>query len=717
MDLEKREESIDFAGYFDLAKAAGQEDPDKLQDHELLTPLKEDDNRYPEFTKINEGGMKRIQSGTDTIIGREVAIARMHSCDDSDDLELFLREGRITACLEHPNIMPVYDIALDQEGLPFFTMKLIKGENLGRILNKINKDPAYAEKFRLPVLLEMFMKICDAMAYAHSRGVIHLDLKPDNIEISGFGEVLVCDWGLARLLDEADPELIMKDGVAGPLADINRTMSGIVKGTPGYMAPEQANPKSHGKTKQTDIYSLGAILYTILTLQKPIDGEDTMEIIAKTAVGEFIEPRYRAPERKIPYSLNAVVCKAMATDPQNRYDTVESLQQEVRAYMEGFATEAEDAPFHRLVILLFKRHAALTILTSAAIVMLTLVTTTFLQRIEEKKIELERNAERLKAEQEKSEQEKRKSEFLSQNAAEVLIEKAQSLLLANRYNEALSAVEKSLNLKAGSEEALELKAIILVGALRYKEAEETAAAMKSWTNQYFSDMAGKYGPLLEDNGLLPPDEFINLVREIQDDRMLEEQGEYEKFKHRVSEHIEKQLCIETFKRYSLENRMKMLGELLELTNPQSGSIDVKFEIQGGIIKSLVLKDNQELKRPDTLSGLPIEVLDLSNTGISDLRFARGMPLIKLNISGTSVHSLGPLSLSPLNELNMSKTPVTDVRPILSLPLRTLYLGYAKVKPLNFINDFPYLEKVVLPNGVYNAMEIQSLTKTVNVTFK
>ena len=130
---DNREDKIDFAGYFDLAKAAGSEDPEKIQDHELLSTLKESQNRYPEYNQINEGGMKNIEAGTDKIIGREVAIARMRSYDNSDDLELFLREGRITACLEHPNIMPVYDIALDEDGLPFFTMKLVRGAVQHRI--------------------------------------------------------------------------------------------------------------------------------------------------------------------------------------------------------------------------------------------------------------------------------------------------------------------------------------------------------------------------------------------------------------------------------------------------------------------------------------------------------------------------------------------------------------------------------------------------------
>jgi serine/threonine protein kinase len=716
LDKNNREHNIDFASYFDLAKAAGKEDPGNLQDHELLTPLKENESRYPHSEEINEGGMKYIQSGTDNIIGRKVAIARMRSCNDSDDLELFLREGRITACLEHPNIMPVYDISLDKQGLPFFTMKLIRGENLGKILTRIKSDPVYEEEYRLPVLLEMFIKICDAIAYAHSRGVLHLDLKPDNIEISGFGEVLVCDWGLARLLDEADPELIMKDGVAGPLADINRTINGIVKGTPGFMAPEQADPEKHVKSKQTDIYSLGAILYTILTMEKPVTGDDLKEVIRKTVAGDIIEPRKRSPGRKIPHSLNAVVCKAMSVVPGDRYTSVESLQKEVRSYVEGFATEAEDAPFHRLIVLLFKRHAALTMLCSGALIVLTLVSAAFWQNIEENRIKLEVKNVKIRAEQQRSEEEKKKHELLSVDTAEILVEKAHRLLTDFRYDEALEAVNKSLELKPVFEIALELKCIILVGALRYKDAEETASKMKDYTSQYFTDMASEYGGLLDKSGLLAPEDFLLLVSRIQDDRMLEEEGEYEKFKHRVSTQVEKQLCIETFKRYNLVDRLKMLKELLEVTNPQSGEMDLRLEVFNDKIK-LTLIDAPELKRPDVLTGLPIEELNLQNTGITDLSFMRGMPLVKLNISETSVHSLVALAGCPLKELNLKKTPVTDVSPVMRLPLKTLYLGSAKVSPLNFINDMPYLKSLILPVGVYSNKEIESLGKHLEVTFE
>ncbi|MCH2207908.1 MAG: serine/threonine protein kinase [Lentisphaerales bacterium] len=382
MGSEKRENKIDFASYFDLAKASGDNIPDSLSEHEMLEPLKDSQTRYPEIEKINQGGMKRILSGNDAITGRKVAIARMLSCDTADDLELFLREARITACLEHPNIMPVYDIALGDEGLPFFTMKLVEGEDLRIIIDKLREgDAQYHKNYRQAYLLEMFLKICDAVAYAHNRGIIHLDLKPQNIKTSDFGEVLVCDWGLARLLDQADPELVMRDGVAGPLADISRTINGVVKGTPGYMSPEQANPKKANQAdERSDIYSLGALLYSFLTFERSIDG-NTEDVIYKTLTGKLVSPAERTPRLKVPYSLNAVVMKAMARNPEDRYQSVKELQNEVRQYVEGYATEAENAPFHRLVLLLFKRHAALAVISLLILVVIPIGTIIFLENL------------------------------------------------------------------------------------------------------------------------------------------------------------------------------------------------------------------------------------------------------------------------------------------------------------------------------------------------
>lgn len=708
---DKRENKIDFAGYFDLAKAAGQENPEKLQDHELLSPLKENNSRYSDIAEFNKGGMKEIFSGHDSISGRTIAIAKMIDCNDSDDLELFLREARITACLEHPNIMPVYDISLDGKGLPFFTMKLIHGEDLGDILKRVReKSPDYTEKYRLASLLEIFMKICDAIAYAHSRGIIHLDLKPDNVKISGFGEVIVCDWGLSRLIDEADPELLMKDGVAGPLADINRTINGAVKGTPGYMAPEQAKAENDQKNHLTDIYSLGAILYSILTLERPVTGKDTEEIIVNTAIGNFLPPQKRSPERKIPYSLEAVVMKAMSTDPKKRYESVEALQNEVRSYQEGFATEAENAPFHRLLILLFKRHSALSLLTSAAIVVITLTTYSFLERIEENKLRLEEARK-------KSQEEQQKREIVSEGAAEIMLQQSFQHVARKDYDKALQEVSKALELKPDFPEALELKTILLIGSLNFKEAKKTALIMKDYTNQYFIGIADKYSSILNNSGLLTPDDFLNFVSEIQDDRLLEEQGDYEKFKHRVSAYIENQLSSYAFQKYSIKDRISMLKDMLELTNPQSEEMKIKMVLSDDIIKELSITDNPELTSAEALTSLPVQKLNLSNTGITSLGFTKNMPLQILNISDTTIHNLSPLEHLPLQELNMSRTPATDVSPIMKLPLKTIHLGSVKVSPLNLMNIFPYLENLYLPGGVYTDNELNLLNKNIKVNFE
>ena len=148
--------------------------------------------------------------------------------------------------------MPVYDIGLDVENRPYFTMKMLAGENLGAILNKLHKDDsAYVQKFPLSVLLDIFLKTCNAIAYAHAQGILHLDIKPENIQINDYGEVILIDWGLAWNLNE---ENIWDDG--------------LIKGTPGYMAPEQIRSETDVFSPLTDIYALGALLYSILTLKK-----------------------------------------------------------------------------------------------------------------------------------------------------------------------------------------------------------------------------------------------------------------------------------------------------------------------------------------------------------------------------------------------------------------------------------------------------------------
>ena len=189
--------------------------------------------RYGQPELIAVGGMKRILKVLDRHGNRHVAMARLH--EDASDLlfDPFIREARLTALLEHPNVISVHDVGVDKEGQPYFTMDLKVGDGLDVVLQKALADGGHPLSDRL----DIFLKVCDAITYAHSRDVIHLDLKPANIQVGHYGEVLVCDWGLGKLIggtDEIDDDVLLNPDLLSEM-----TVYGQVKGTPGYMAPEQ----------------------------------------------------------------------------------------------------------------------------------------------------------------------------------------------------------------------------------------------------------------------------------------------------------------------------------------------------------------------------------------------------------------------------------------------------------------------------------------------
>jgi len=253
------------------------EDPDaECSIHSQLRHVSE---RYQWVRKIAEGGGKVVDQVLDHKTGTMVAMARPKDGVSEKVYEPFLREARLTATLIHPNIIRVYDVGLDDDQRPYFTMELKKGDSLSRILKKLaESDPEYELRYDLDGLLGMFVKICDGMAYAHSEKVLHSDLKPSNIQMGRFGGVQVCDWGLAKVMGSPadsgqDVELHLRSLQPFDALDDR------IKGTPSYMAPEQM--KQEVLTRQADIYSLGCILFSILTYQEPISGS-VDEVMSKT---------------------------------------------------------------------------------------------------------------------------------------------------------------------------------------------------------------------------------------------------------------------------------------------------------------------------------------------------------------------------------------------------------------------------------------------------
>jgi WD40 repeat protein/serine/threonine protein kinase len=340
-----------------------------------------DGSRYEIIDAIAVGGMGAILRASDKESQREVAMKVMLRADtDSPAAKRFIREARIVANLEHPNIVPVHDIGNSPLGEPYFTMKWVQGENLADILYKVRRgDPEHLNQYDLPALLEIFMKICNGVAFAHSRNIVHLDLKPHNILVGGYGEVLVLDWGLAGLMDKDDPgdALSFTHGIGQePFSarSLNYnynlfTEDGTIKGTPGFMAPEQADGKVGDICNRSDVFSLGSILYMILTLRVPIVGENSTEILQHTIDGNFVSPGKRLYHQTVPIQLDAIVMKAMALDKKDRYESVESLQDDIRAYSAGFATSVEHAGLLKQIFLFLRRRKTEVSLIAAGVFM------------------------------------------------------------------------------------------------------------------------------------------------------------------------------------------------------------------------------------------------------------------------------------------------------------------------------------------------------------
>ena len=277
---------------------------------------------YALGTQIGKGGMGEVVAATDLRIGREVAVKRMITTEpDSEQITRFLREARIQARLEHPAIVPVHELGVDELGRPFFTMKRLAGQTLAQKL----ADGGASQKAVLRALVD----VCLAVEFAHARGVVHRDLKPSNIMLGDYGETYVIDWGIARVIADDKGEGSPQQGDISTLDD-GSTKSGALLGTPGYMSPEQI--RGLHATTGADVYALGAILFELLA------GESLHKrgqaAVATTLAQPTQSPLDRRPERAVPPELDAVCVKALAEMPENR-PRARELAEAIQAYLDG----------------------------------------------------------------------------------------------------------------------------------------------------------------------------------------------------------------------------------------------------------------------------------------------------------------------------------------------------------------------------------------------
>ncbi|MBX3207824.1 MAG: cyclic nucleotide-binding domain-containing protein [Labilithrix sp.] len=293
--------------------------------------------------RLASGGMGSIDVAIDHALDRRIAIKTLHPHLRSDDqtVRMFLREARLTGLLDHPHIVPVYDLGERASGQLFFAMKLVEGQTLAALIRALPRG--VLETATLYTLLDVFAKVCDALAFAHSRGVLHCDVKPANVMVGEFGQVFLMDWGIARLVaaDVAPASRVSSGGAganAAPRAARAPSLTdNSVIGTPGYMSPEQARGDRKKLDVRSDVFLLGALLYEILTHRPPYVSSDRSETLALAAAGTFPSPRKVAGDVAVPLELERIVLRAMAKAPEQRYASVAALKEDVVRFMRGGA--------------------------------------------------------------------------------------------------------------------------------------------------------------------------------------------------------------------------------------------------------------------------------------------------------------------------------------------------------------------------------------------
>lgn len=344
--------------------------------------------KYEVGYMVNQGAMGAIHSAVDLNIGRTVALKIILADEYASlsTLNRFVREARVLGMLDHPGVVPIYELAVNEQHQIYYTMKFVKGVTLKDVLAKLKeRDAETVARYPLAKLLVIFRKVCDAVAFAHSKGIIHRDLKPENIMLGEYGEVLVMDWGLAKILNEPEELSPERKRLFAPKRDEpepSGSLEGDIMGTPQFMAPEQVEGRINDLDARTDIYALGGILYSILTLRPPFTGATLGEVFDKIRRGYVPPPIYfnlprpaemeepaktpkepvkdaqglrtapnpkgprplvpvvlpHCPNERIPEPLSEITMKALATDPVQRFQTVEEFQKAMENERRGFGS-------------------------------------------------------------------------------------------------------------------------------------------------------------------------------------------------------------------------------------------------------------------------------------------------------------------------------------------------------------------------------------------
>ncbi len=686
---------------------------------ELLARRSGKGERYLIAGEIARGGMGAVLRAVDCDIRREVAVKYLLDQADPAKKLRFVEEAQITGQLEHPNIPPVHELGIDARKRLFFSMKMVQGRSLAQVLDELRHPasgvasaPRTEKEWPLSRLLSVFVNVCHAVAFAHARGVVHRDLKPANIMVGDFGEVYVMDWGLAKVLASgvasaprgasgvasaprgasggrpppgeapAPDSAASTGGLRPPLAasvstsragEADLTQEGAVLGTPVYMPPEQAAGRIDAIDQRSDVYSLGAILYELLTLQAPIDREGGyLAVLMRAMQGDIRPPEQRVRRaggvspRSIPRELSAVAMKALAQRPQDRYPSVEALRQDIERFQEGRSVSARDDSFREAVWKLVKRNRQASIVTGMASLVLLGVVAIAFSSINAARLRAERaNADLRAAEDAKRQQ--------ALGSVPTYVRAARLAANEREFGDALVQVNTALEYQPDHAGALLLKGKVLTVRQEFPKA---VAVLKEYVRLQPEDaFAGKLLALCRkadarDSRTIAP--IIDLFLENQEVPLARGMGD-----------VRDQLLASY--RQRINQAWPGLGERLKLD--AGGKLDLYLD-----------NCTEQVGDLSPLRGMPLTTLSMHGCAkVQDLTPLAGMPLTVLSLAGCNMRDLAPLRGMSLTSLSLySCLGVTDLAPLRGMPLRSLNLAWCRdVRDLSPLQGMPLTSLTLL----------------------
>jgi len=728
---------------------AGQKPQRSISD--ALAQRQKSTQRYVVEGEIARGGMGAVLRAVDCDIRREVAVKYMLDDKDPKKKARFIEEAQINGQLEHPNIVPVYDLGIDAQQRPFIMMKMVKGRSLKDVLDQLRDHPKLAEKdFSLGRLLNILVNVCNALSFAHARNVVHRDLKPANIMLGDFGEVYVMDWGLAKVLNQpgaADQMAVPTQATASlsgrnskvvtnraPEADL--TQEGSVLGTPVYMPPEQATGDLNAIDQRSDVYSLGAILYEMLTLHPPVSKEGGhLSVLMQVVQGEIQAPQQREPKRfragRIPTELAAVAMKALAKERENRYPTADALRRDIERFQEGRSVSAKEDTKREMLWKFVKRNKGFSAGAAAALLVLLCSSWFLFQAWREaaQNYTNYRNAQEDKARQAKQ-------------TVPALVQAIKMMMAEGLVDEAMIQAAAAVEADPDHADARLLKGQLLLAHRQFSAAEqELTRCLEVRANdaeaRRLLDLCRTARP--EDPATLfaLAEELSRQKRYVLADRLTKAAQSLVNSREQVVAHYRKRIdAVWPGKSHGVK-----LDEVGQVNLTLDGLADTNLApLKGMPINSLSLARCVELHDLTALAGMPLTdlkavhckkladlsslkgvklaTLDLYECGaIKDVSPLAGMPLTALRLDWTcrALEDFSPLKNLPLNSLDLNRAfRLQDLSPLQGLPLTSLAIRDCPVSDLTPLQGMKLAEIYFAPKNVTKGMNVLRQMKSLRM---